>query len=112
MTIWKEVIEKSEDHKMPINIVDANNYFRRGFEAGKSCLNSAPQLNFRYNFLLPLTVSLEPPNAKPSTQNYKAKRDTQTPTDNGFFTYLSTIREELLPNCYNCIILQVDGWRS
>ena len=29
---------------MPINIVDANNYFRRGFEAGKAVSTLAPNL--------------------------------------------------------------------
>jgi len=96
---------------MPINIVDANNYFRRGFEAGKAVSTLAPQLNLDTTFYV-FDVKFGTAKRKALYPNYKAKRDTQTPTDNGFFTYLSTIREELLPNCYNCIILQVDGYEA
>jgi 5'-3' exonuclease len=96
---------------MPINIVDANNYFRRGFEAGKAVSTLAPQLNLDTTFYV-FDGKFGTAKRKALYPNYKAKRDTQTPTDNGFFTYLSTIREELLPNCYNCIILQVDGYEA
>lgn len=96
---------------MPINIVDANNYFRRGFEAGKAVSTLAPQLNLETTFYV-FDGKFGTAKRKALYPNYKAKRDTQTPTDNGFFTYLSTIREELLPNCYNCIILQVDGYEA
>ena len=96
---------------MPINIVDANNYFRRGFEAGKAVSQLAPQMNLDPTFYV-FDGKFGTAKRKAIYPNYKAKRDTQTPMDNGFFTYLSTIRTELLPFCYNAIIIQVDGYEA
>ena len=96
---------------MPINIVDANNYFRRGFETGKAVSQLCPQLHLDTTFYV-FDGKFGTAKRKAIYPNYKAKRDTQTPVDNGFFTYLSTIRTELLPHCYNSIVIQVDGYEA
>lgn len=96
---------------MTINIIDANNYFRRGFEAGKAVSQLAPQMNFNPTFYV-FDGKFGTAKRKALYPEYKAKRDTQTPVDNGFFTYLSTIRTELLPFCYNAIVIQVDGYEA
>lgn len=96
---------------MLIHLIDANNFIRRAFERG-SQVTDFVNLN-------PSTLTIwvfDGKYAKKPRQAiypaYKAKRDTQTPLDSGFFDFLRTIEQELLPHCGNTLIIRQDGMEA
>ena len=95
-----------------IHLIDANNYFRRGFETGKPVSALVPLFNtpeprfytFDGKFAKRSRLALYP--------EYKAKRNVQAAVDSGFFDYLNTIYTDLLPYTSNAIIIKQDGFEA
>lgn len=80
---------------MKIHLIDANNYLRRKFESSFNVPSIIPLLSPD-----PMFWVFDGKGALKARQDlypgYKAKRDRETPTNNGAYAMLQTIREELL----------------
>lgn len=80
---------------MKIHLIDANNYLRRKFESSFNVPSIVPLLSPE-----PMFWVFDGKGALKARQDlypgYKAKRDRETPTNNGAYAMLQTIREELL----------------
>lgn len=94
-----------------LRVYDANNILRRRFEAGGSVQDLVRLYNNETSFWV-FDGAGATQRRRDLYPGYKAKRDRETPEQNGAYDFLRTVKDELLPHCQNTIIMQAAGWEA